>query len=160
MEFYKKYTHVGTSYPSVPDPWKPIVEEAIKKIEKKMWPRWMPMFIKRWIFKLATGNSIVRIRSKFWFKIYKHLTKSSVITQIKDKFAVLCIYMMGYDDEYDEIIEDATYECTHICERCGTYRMTLGIPVSDVRGWYRRLCPGCKMEESLEVSKEELCCYD
>jgi hypothetical protein len=49
MKTSEKYRHIGYSYPGVPNPWKPIVEKAIVEIEKEMWPRWIPLFIKRLI---------------------------------------------------------------------------------------------------------------
>jgi hypothetical protein len=138
MEFHKKYDHVGYSYPSVPDPWKPIVEEAIVAIEKETWPTWMPMFFKRWIYYLATGNSIVRVRSNFWYKIYKKFNTGS-ITQIKDKYAGLRIY--GYfNDECEKIVDKAEILCDATCEKCGS---TNGTTIVNDRGWYTNLCREC-----------------
>ena len=56
MKISEKYKHIGYSYPSVPEGWLKIVEKAIVDIEKEMWPRWIPMFIKRIIHYLATGK--------------------------------------------------------------------------------------------------------
>lgn len=159
MKFEDKYRHVGYSYPSVPTPWKPIVKKAIVEIEKKMWFKYMPMFLKRLIFKLATGNSVYRIKSKFWYWIYNKLSEN-VIVQIKDKFASLCIYMSYTDDEIEKIIRDAEETCEHVCEACGRKRTELPIPVTNVRGWYRRICPWCKFERGIDPTDSEYDSYE
>ena len=115
----KKYSHIGVSYPSVPQGWKPIVEKALIEIEKEMWVSWLPMFLKRWIHYLATGNSVVRIRSQFWYKIRKILTHGGMIVMdIKDKYSTLRIYG-NFNDKIFDMIDDADKECQKTCEICG-----------------------------------------
>jgi hypothetical protein len=138
MEISEKYRHIGYSYPSVPNGWKSIVEKAIIDIEKEMWPRWIPMFIKRIIHYLATGNSVVRVKYRFWYKVRKNLTKSQMVTDIKDKFAGLRIY--GYfGDEIEAIIEKAEEECYRTCERCGSNQRVRTVG----KGWLYNLCKSC-----------------
>ena len=139
MEISKKYRHIGYSYPGVPKGWKTIVEKAIVDIEKEMWPRWIPLFIKRWIHYLATGNSVVRVRSRFWYMVRKKLTKNQIITDIKDKFATLRIYGY-YGDEIDYIITKAEDECYRTCEKCGSNEKVRAFG----KGWIYNLCKSCR----------------
>lgn len=139
-EFAYRYRHVGYSHPSVPVPWIPIVEDAIVKIEREMWPKWMPMWSKRLIHYLATDNSVVRI--KYWWahKIERKLRKG-MLTQIKDKYATLRMY--GYHTkEMQEIIEQAQKKCSETCEQCGSKENV------EIRGesWVRNLCNKCSKE--------------
>jgi hypothetical protein len=139
MEISKKYRHIGYSYPGVPKGWKTIVEKAIVDIEKEMWPRWIPLFIKRWIHYLATGNSVVRVRSRFWYSVRQKLTRGQIITDIKDKFASLRIYGC-YGDEIDEIITKAEDECYETCEKCGSKQKVKAFG----KGWIYNLCKSCR----------------
>ena len=139
MEFSKKYDHVGYSYPAVPKTWVPIVKKAVIAIEKEMWPKYIPLFLKRWIHYLATGNSVVRIRNKFWNKVKNKLTHSMIITDIKDKYATLRIY--GYfNDKIHKIIEQAELDCDNTCELWGSRR---GVRTVNDCGWYRQACHKC-----------------
>lgn len=92
MKLSSKYKHIWYSYPGVPPGWVPIVEKTIIEIKKAMWVQCLPLFIKRLIHYLATDNSCVRIRSRFWYKIRNKLTKGQIITDIKDKYGTLRIY--------------------------------------------------------------------
>lgn len=142
MKFYKKYRHVGASYPSVPDPWKPIVERAIIDIEKIMWPqRWLPMCIKRLIHYLATGNSIVRIKYRWAYWLRTKLTGGRIINDIKDKYAGLRIYHYGCD-KIEEIVNRAEKECDETCEFCGSNNKVIHINF----GWIYNLCGNCIKE--------------
>ena len=109
MEINEKYKHIGYSYPGVPKGWKPVVEKAIEDIEKAMWPSWIPMFIKRKIHFLATGNSVIGIKYRFWYKVRKKLTNGQIVTDIKDKFAGLRIYG-HFGPEIEEIVKQAEVE--------------------------------------------------
>lgn len=138
MEFYKKYRHVGISYPGVPQGWVPIVERAIIYIEREMWPRWMPFPLKRFIHWLANGNSVVRVKYWWAYRLRQRLTKGQMITDIKEKYATLRIY--GYfGKEIDTIIEMAEIQCSYTCQQCGSQdnvRMT-------GEGWLYTLCEKC-----------------
>ena len=71
--FSEKYRHIGYSYPGVPSGWENIVKEAVILIEKEMWPqRYLPLFIKRLIHYLATGNSVFIIKYNFFYNIIYH----------------------------------------------------------------------------------------
>jgi hypothetical protein len=138
MEFYKKYRHIGYSYPGVPGYWKPIVEKALIEIEKEMWPKWMPMFLKRWIHYLATGNSVVRVKYWWAYRLRERLTRGQSITDVKEKYATLRIYASA-GKEINEIIERAEDECSSTCQECGGYD---GVRTVD-NGWYEQLCVMC-----------------
>lgn len=153
----KNYTHIGYSYPGVPAGWSSTLYKTIPKIEKAMWPSWMPMWIKRLIHRLATGNSCVRVRSRFWDKIRKYFTKGQMITDIKEKFATLRIY--GYfGDEIAKIIEQAELECSITCAKCGYTEEWIEDPVYmktvNLRGWYTNLCTDCRKELKEEIVNE------
>lgn len=141
MEFSKKYKHIGNSWPSVPRGWKPIVKKALVEIEREMWPRWMPMFLKRWIHYLATGGSVVRIKYHWANKLRRKLTGGQMIQDIKDKYATLRIYAYA-GKEISDIIDKACEECSETCEDCGKTDR------DDVRtvengNWYENVCTKC-----------------
>lgn len=141
MKIQEKYRHIGYSYPGVPLGWKPIVEKAIVDIEKAMWVQWLPLFVKRWIHYRATGNSVVNVKSEFWYKIRGKLTKSQIISDIKDKFATLRIYGY-YGDEIDAIIYTAENECLCTCEKCGSKDDNKMVDY----GWIYNLCKKCRYD--------------
>jgi len=139
MKVSEKYRHIGYSYPGVPNPWKPIVEKAIVNIERKMWPRWIPLFLKRKIHYWATGNSVVRVKSRFWYKVRNILTKGQMVTDIKDKYASLRIY--GYfGNDIEKIVRKAEKECAKTCERCGSRESAKAVG----KNWIYNLCKSCR----------------
>lgn len=150
MKFYDKYSHVGYSHLGVPDAWKPIVMKAVIAIEKEMWPRWIPMFIKRWIHYLATGNSVVMVRSNFWHMIRSMITGNMLITDIKDKYAGLRIYGF-FNEECYKIIDIAEKECDETCEFCGS---TKKVAIYSDYGWSRNLCSTCSSLMHLKKLEE------
>lgn len=138
--FSEKYIHIGYSYPGVPSGWVNIVKEAIILIEKEMWPQWyLPLFIKRLIHYLATGNSVVRIKYYFFYNIRRKLTNNQIITDIKDKYAGLRIYGY-YGDSIEKIIEEAEYKCESICESCGSEDQVEIVGTH----WISNLCIKCR----------------
>lgn len=141
--FSDKYRHIGYSYPGVPKGWEINVKNAIISIEKEMWPQWyLPLFIKRLIHYLGTGNSVVGIKYISFYKLRKYLTNNQIIMDIKDKYAGLRIY--GYFDEsIDNIIENAMSICDNTCEICGSTENTKIIGIY----WYQNLCVNCRNNE-------------
>ncbi len=140
VKFYKKYRHVGYSYAGVPIGWNNIVERAVIDIEKAMWPRWMPMFLKRWIHYLATGNSVVRVKFRWAYSLRQKLTGGCMITDIKDKYAGLRIYCYG-NSEMNDIIDRAEDECDKTCEICSSNE---DVEIYD-HGWMYNLCAKCRV---------------
>jgi hypothetical protein len=139
MKVSDKYRHIGYSYPGVPKGWVEIVEKTIVEIEREMWPRWIPLFIKRWIHYLATGNSVVRVRSHFWYKVRKRLTKGQMVTDIKDKFATLRIYG-HFGEGIEKIVGKAEDECFATCEKCGSQNKVRTVG----KNWFYNLCKSCR----------------
>lgn len=138
--FSQKYTHIGYSYPGVPSGWVNIVENIIIEIEKLMWPqRYIPFFIKRLIHYFATGNSVVGIKSVFFYKIRRYLTNNQTIMDIKDKYASLRIYGY-YGKEIESLIDKAENLCEETCERCGSTEDTKIVG----KGWIENLCINCR----------------
>lgn len=149
MEFYKKYRHIGASYPSVPSGWQPIVKRALTDIERVMWPRWMPMFLKRWIHFLATDNSVVRVKFRWANNLRKKLTGGQMVTDVKEKYATLRIYAYA-GKEMDEIITRAENECDATCQECGG-----NDSVRTVGGrWYENLCVQCSPPKRLVLTEK------
>lgn len=139
MKVSEKYRHIGYSYPGVPRGWVPIVEKAIIEIESQMWPKWIPMFVKRKIHLWGTGNSVVQVENKIWYRIRQKLTKGQIITDIKDKYATLRIYGF-FGEEIRKIIKEATKECSETCESCGSKN---GVKTTG-KGWIYNLCRSCR----------------
>ena len=139
MKFNKRYSHLGYSHMSVPDGWVPIVKDAIRKIEKEMWPRWFPWPLCSLIHWLATGNSIVRIKYRWAFDIRRRLTRGQMIRDIKEKYASLRIYG-SFNDKIEKIIEQAEIACSRTCQKCGAS----GDDVKPIgAGWIYNLCAIC-----------------
>ena len=147
MKISEKYRHIGYSAPSVSKGWVKIVEDTIVEIERSMWPRWIPLFIKRWIHYMATGNSVVRVKSRFWYKIRTRLTKNMIVTDIKDKYATLRIYG-HFNEEIDQIVRKAVKKCSETCETCSS---TYGVRAVNY-GWIYNLCKDCRFKK--KVSKK------
>jgi hypothetical protein len=139
MKISEKYRHIGYSYPGVPKGWVSIVEEAIIKIEKEMWPSWIPIFLKRKIHYWATDNSVVKVKSKFWYKIREKLTKGQIITDIKDKYATLRIYGF-FGQDIGSVISEAEKKCQNTCEKCGSNESVKSVNY----GWVYQLCKECR----------------
>jgi hypothetical protein len=105
-----------------------------------MWPQWyLPLFIKRLIHYLGTGNSVIGIKSKRFYKLRKYLTGGQIIMDIKDKYATLRIY--GYfNDNIDKIISCAESLCENTCEKCGSRDE----PEVVGERWIENLCRTCR----------------
>jgi hypothetical protein len=151
-KFYHKWKHLGNAWPSVPAGWTHIVMNALPKLEPLLWRHWwIPRFVKRWIRWSTCGFSIVRIKYWWAYDLFEHkwhLTRGS-ISQIKEKFGTLRIYMSGYNDEIDAIIKEAEDECSETCQRCAsTYKAELCS--TGPYGWMMVLCPVC---QGIEVAK-------
>ena len=71
-------------------------------------------------------------------EINKSGEKTIEVTQVKEKFGRLEIYVNKYTDELTELIEDASEKSIHICEECGkpAESFTEG-------GWIYTLCNEC-----------------
>lgn len=136
----EKYRHIGYSYAGVPNGWKNIVNDLIILIEKEMWPQWyLPLFIKRLIHYLGTGNSVIGVKYKTFYKLRKFLTNDQIVMDIKDKFATLRIY--GYFNErIYSIINSAEMLCSNTCESCGSRDN----PEIVAGFWYQNLCENCR----------------
>jgi len=152
MDFEKKYKHIGNSYASVPAGWKPIVKKALVDIEKLMWPRWMPMFLKRWIHWLANGGSVVRV--KYWWaqKVRQKITGGTIVRDIKEKYATLRIDG-SFTNEMCIIIDRAEKECRETCQNCGSKDC---IETVQDYGWYSRYCKTCRDHPRFSPTREVL----
>ena len=139
MSTYKKYIHIGYSSAGVPKGWVPLVEKAIVDIERVMWPRYLPFFLKHWIHYLATGNSVVRVKYRWAYKLRSWLTNDQIILDIKDKFAGLRIYANAGKEIYT-IIDKVTEACDNTCENCGSHE---NVEIVGTH-WVYNLCKKCE----------------
>ena len=60
------------------------------------------------------------------------------ITQVKEKFGRLEIYLDRYTDELLAMIKEASEASSHVCEECGEPAET-----TEVGGWIYQLCDKC-----------------
>jgi hypothetical protein len=144
MRISEKYRHIGYSSTGVPFGWVPLVERAIVDIERAMWPKYMPLFLKRWIHYLATGNSVVRVKYRWAYKLRTWLTRGQIIHDIKDKYAGLRIYGSTGEEIY-AVIEKVTEECDKTCEKCGSQEEVEVVG----KGWIYNLCKKCQDEKGI-----------
>lgn len=152
MKFEKKYKHVGYAYAAVPKGWVPIVEKTIVEIEKLMWPRWMPKFLKRLIHYLATGNSCVRIKYRWAYNLRRKLTQGCIIHDIKEKYASLRIYG-SLTSEMNNLIEIAERECNITCQQCSSKEEVKNVTDD---GWYSLYCKECRNHPKFSPKREVL----
>ncbi len=152
MEFYKKYKHIGNSYAGVPGHWVPVVQKHLKRIEKIMWPQWwMPLFLKRWVHFLATGNSVVRIKYWWAYNLRNKLTGCQIIHDIKEKYGQLRIYASA-GKEINDIIKEAQQECANTCQDCGSNDNVKCID----NGWTYVLCQECRNRPEFSPKRKVL----
>lgn len=68
----------------------------------------------------------------------EHIT----VTQVKEKWGYLHIYVDGATDELDRMIDQAGKLSKTICEECGNPGS-----MRKLNGWYRTLCESCSNKE-------------
>ena len=68
--------------------------------------------------------------------------------QIKQKFGELRLYMSGYTEEVDKIIEEAENKSWYVCEVCGTEEN-----VTHTGGYVETICENCLEEEKNQLKK-------
>ena len=73
------------------------------------------------------------------------------ITQIKEKFGMLCLYVNHAPSEIRDMIRAAEAQSIHICERCGRPAKR----IISTWNWIYTLCPDCLKERGITVLKEE-----
>lgn len=135
---------MGYTYTSVPDGWVPIVKQMLRDIDKEIRPWYVPRFLLNWLYLLAHGNSVVRVRSQFAYTILQKIPTFSkcFIMDIKDKYAELRVYG-AFSPEVEKIIDAAIEQSNLTCERCSS---VFRVRVVDY-GWLYNLCQGCRVDE-------------
>lgn len=71
------------------------------------------------------------------------------ISQIKERFGMLCIYVHNAPGEIIDMIREAEAKSVNICERCGK-------PASRIKSkssWIYTLCSDCLQEKGIEVAE-------
>jgi hypothetical protein len=144
LKISKKYKYLGYTYLSIPSGWQDIVADMLVRIDKTTRPWYIPRVLLNWLHWLGTGGSVVRVRSWFWFNIFKKLYSDCAITDIKDKYAGLRVYYSA-TDEVSKIIEDVIETCDKTCEGCGS---TKSVKVVG-KGWMYNICKDCRKNYKL-----------
>ena len=136
------YRYLGYTYPSVPDGWEPIVRQMLRDIDRKIRPWYVPRFILNWMYWLASGNSVVRVRSRFFYNFNKRFAvfRKCFITDIKDKYGGLRVYG-GFSDEVEKIVDAAVQKCDTTCEKCGSEEEVKIVNT----GWLFNFCIQCRL---------------
>ena len=68
------------------------------------------------------------------------------ITQVKEKWGELCIYVSGAPDEIYDMIREAEKKSHYICEKCGKpAERVISEPF-----WVYTLCPDCLKEKKIK----------
>ena len=77
------------------------------------------------------------------------------LAQVKEKWGMLQIYLIGYYPELEEIIKKYTNLSYTICERCGS---TNDVICKMSFGWFLTLCSHCrqKLEDVRNKSSKQL----
>lgn len=68
----------------------------------------------------------------------EQLERPIEITQIKEKFGRLRIYLSASDEVTDKIIKEAYAKCAVTCEQCGEPGT-----LTEIGYWLQTLCPKC-----------------
>ena len=71
------------------------------------------------------------------------------ITQIKEKWGQLCIYVSGAPHEIRKMIEEAEKKSVHVCEHCGEPAERIW----STTGWIHTLCPDCLKRRKIKVRR-------
>jgi hypothetical protein len=113
------------------DGWLPIATEAVKKIER----------IHKGHLEIPPSVTLA------WFDTesdisFKEWYGASNITQVKEKYGGLRIYVKYNTDEIDEIIRKAEEQCSHTCEICGTDKDADEVKLRGNK-WYSTHCKKC-----------------
>ena len=140
---FKKYKHLGRVYPETSEHWYKPILEMLEKLDEKCTPKWIPRFLLNFISNLAFTDS-GRLKSRFFYKIFKRLGIKYEIQQIKSKFAELRVYS-DIPKEFEYIIEEAEIACDLICEHCGSMEQTKQVVVNR---WVTNLCKTCREKKN------------
>ena len=102
------------------------------------------------LFGIEVGKGWWRLVGPIYDRI-QELNKAGAeieITQVKEKYGELCIYVSGAPDEIWDMIKQAEKKSIHICEHCGK----AGERVISRSSWIYTLCPECIQEKGIKVS--------
>ena len=136
---FKKYKHLGRVYPETSKYWHPPILEMLEELDKILVPKNTPRFILNFITNLTFKDN-GRLKSKFFYKLFKKFKIKGEVLQIKSKFANLRVYGQ-FPENCLPIIETAEITCDLICEKCGSKNKTRCVTVN---GWVTNLCEKCK----------------
>lgn len=94
----------------------------------------------------GVGNGWVPILEEMFDKL-KAIGWEGDVSQIKEKFGILRIYLTEETDEVEEIVREAEDKSAKVCEFCGSPG-TLGGEY-----WLKTLCPECRIKEDIRLKR-------
>lgn len=140
---FKKYKHLGRVYPETTEYWHKPILEMLEQLDEKCTPKWIPRFVLNIVVNLALTDS-GRLKSRFFYKIFKSFGIKCEIQQIKSKFAELRVYS-NITEELEYIVEEAEIACNLTCEHCGSMEQTKQVVVNR---WVTNLCKTCRKKKN------------
>ena len=96
-----------------------------------------PMACTCMAFGIETGDGWFQLIDQACQKITE-VSPKAYFTQIKEKYGILCLYLVGNDAAHDAA-EWAENQSSHVCEHCGSTQ-----EVTTEGGWLRTLCKTCR----------------
>src|SRR6056297_831275 len=159
MKIRNKYRYLGAVHDSIPEGWKYILYRFLSDTDKLARYCWIPRFIMNFMYKMAYGNGMVKIKRKWAHNIFvKMFRKYVLIVQIKEKFGTLCLKNSSEFPISDISIE---YEklSTKICQKCGVEDTNRpdkqdAVTTASLKNgyWVMTLCNKCR--EELETNNK------
>ena len=137
MNKFKKYSYLGNVYPSCGSGWHDLLLEQLEKIDKEIYPKYLPRFTKK-LWHWLHHKSPYKIRYIFQTKWHCYS-----IFQIKEKYGELRIYDCPVD-----IFDETMKLSWNTCEHCGN-KDNLGT----TQGWITRLCRTCANDFNINKLK-------
>jgi hypothetical protein len=140
-----KYKYLGYAYSDMAG-WTDIVKNLLYTLDKVTRPWWFPLWLVNSLYYLSTGNSVVLIRSWFWYNFFENVIRKYIlkeyvsITDIKEKWGTLRIYYSGSKLPSD-LIDSAIEDSYNVCYNCGKHD---NCEIIAVKGWDTNLCKQCK----------------
>ena len=120
-----KYSYLGNVYPLCREGWFDLLYKQLTKIDREIYPKYLPTIIKRLWYWLHY-NSPIKYFMQFHWYCYN-------IFEIKQKYGRLRIYDCA-TDIYDETCNLSW----NICEQCGSTK-----ELHTTSGYMIRLCNSC-----------------
>lgn len=133
---FEDYKYFLNGEISLSNPWKEIILDMCKHIDKEI----RPWYIPRGLLNAIKSNYEEKLPvNNIFIDLLAYYTNDCQITQIKSKFATLQIYG-NFSINCKEIITYYKGLCNSTCEFCGSQNNTTHV---GIKGWISNLCPDC-----------------